>query len=461
MLLLTRPNSCCGPPGHKIGVLFERRLKACEAACQCVKPEAFWYSQVINITARRSAEGHTGMQSLTTSTALWRTGAAVCALALGLGGARIMRAGQNADSLLLDTFEMDVNGWSALGPHASVGTTNESSKVKNGKNALAFNYRIDTAPPAPGEPPVDALVRPVHEGQLTGARSISFWVRSDASAPLALALTEHNGGRYTASLWVAKNQWQHVVLAPEDFTLGDGKDDPKDPDGKLDMDQVESIALINLHAFVALSLKETPVNATLFPLQNGPRALWLDDFSVSRAPVVFDAPAPRTSEGEKGGLWVDALRRDTPAWMPLGTVEMKTDAMAPTTGRALRLDYTRQPGKITAALRDIHATDLSAYDHLEFDIAAAKAGKILLVLEEKTGARYQTILDVEGSSVSSRKAIYFANLAVADDGPKDANGKLDLDQIKNISFVDVTAFLDMMTQPNTLWIGPVRASRSK
>ena len=401
------------------------------------------------------------MRSGRTTVAVWRTGGAILALILGVSAARITRAGQEADTLLLDTFEAGANGWSALGPHASVGTTNESGKVKNGKNALAFNYRIDTAAPAPGEPPIDALVRPVKDGQLTGARSLSFWIRSDASAPLALALTEHNGGRYSASLWVAKNQWQHIVLAPEDFTLGDGKDDPKDPDGKLDMDQVENIALINLHAFVALSLKDMPANASLFPLQNGPRALWLDDFAVSRATAMFDAPAPALPPDEKSGLWVDALRRDTPAWMPLGTVEMKIDANAPASGRALRLDYTQQLGKITAALRDIHATDLTPYDHLEFDIASAHAGKILLVLEEKTGARYQTVMDVPGNNTSSRKAIYFANLAIADDGPKDANGKLDLDQIKNLSFVDVTAFFNMTTQPNTLWIGPIRASRNK
>lgn len=412
--------------------------------------------------AAHAGEGQRRMRSGKTSTALRRAGGITLALVLmGVGTARITRAAHEADTILLDTFETDANGWTALGPHANAGTTNESGKVKNGKNALAFNYRIDTAPANPGEPPIDALVRPVREAQLAGARSVSFWVRSDADAPLALALTERMGGRYTAGFWVSKNQWQHVVLALDDFTLGDGKDDPKDLDGKLDMDQVENIALINLHAFVALSLKDTPLNATLFPLQNGPRALWMDDFSVSRASAAFDTHAPTLPEGEKSGLWVDALRRDTPGWLPLGAVEMKIDANAPTKGRALRLDYTQQMGKITAALRDVHATDLSRYDHLEFDIASAKTGRVLLVLEEKTGARYQTVLDVEGGSVSSRKAIYFANLAVADDGPKDANGKLDLDQIKNLSFVDVTAFLNTTTQPSTLWIGPIRASKNK
>ncbi len=402
------------------------------------------------------------MRSGKTSGALLRAGGITLTLILaGVGGTRLTRAAQEADTILLDTFETDANGWSALGPHANAGTTNESGKVKNGKNALAFSYRIDTAPGNPGEPPIDALVRPVREAQLAGARSLSFWVRSDADAPLALSLTERMGGRYTAGFWVLKNQWQHVVLALDDFTLGDGKDDPKDPDGKLDMDQVENIALINLHSFVALSLKDAPQNAAMFPLQNGPRTLWMDDFSISRANATFDTPSPTLPEGEKSGLWVDALRRDTPGWLPLGAVEMKIDPSAPTKGRALRLDYTQQPGKITAALRDIHAIDLSRYDHIEFDLAAAKPGKVIFILEEKTGARYQTVLDVPGGSVPSRKAIYFANLVVADDGPKDLNGKLDLDQIKNLSFVDVTALLNMTTQPNTLWIGPLRASKNK
>lgn len=375
-------------------------------------------------------------------------------------GAQAAPGGRDDSTIFLDTFETDVNGWTVMGPHGHVGTTNESGKVKNGKSALAFNYRFDVVATNPGELPIDAIIRPVMQGLLTKARAFSFWARSDTNAPLGISLAEKDGGRYLATVWLPKNQWQHVVLTSADFSLTDGKDDPKDPDGKLDMDQVDSIVLLNLWEFLAVGAKEAPAAAALFPPQTGEHTLWIDDFTASSAPPIYDTPEP-TLPTEKRGMWLDSLRRDTLSWVPIGLVEMQLEKKAPTKFRALRLDYTQENGKFTAVIHDLKNVDLSKYDHLEFDIASSKPSKLLLTLEEKNGARYTAVIDVAGSSMSSRKALYFANFKLADDSPKDPDDKLDLDQLKNLTIVDLTAFFNMQTQPNTLWIGPIRASQEK
>lgn len=386
-------------------------------------------------------------------------------LALTLCGSLSIRAqaahgGQDTSTIFQDTFETDVNGWMVIGPHGHIGTTNEIGKFKNGKSALAFNYRFDVVATNPGEIPIDAIIRPVMQGQLTKALSISFWARSDTSAPFAISLAEKDGGRYLAMVWLPKNQWQHVVLTSADFALTDGKDDPKDPDGKLDMDQVDSVSILNLWEFLSVSAKDNPAISAFFPPQTGEHTLWLDDFTASSAPPTYETPEP-TLPVEKRGLWLDSLRRDTLSWLPMGMVEMQLDKMAPTKARALRLDYTQEKGKLTAAVHDLKNVDLSKYDHLEFDVATSKPSKLLLTLEEKNGARYVAIIDVAGNSMPSRKALYFSNFKLADDSPKDLDDKLDLDQLKNLSVVDLTAFFNMQTQPNTLWIGPIRASQEK
>lgn len=369
----------------------------------------------------------------------------------------------DADTVFQDTFETDSAGWMGYGPHARVGTTNESSKVKSGKSALAFNYRIDNGGAAadPGQLPLDALVRSVPDGQLAKARALSFWARTDANTPLALTLTEKNGGgHYMAVIFLAKNQWQHVVVTAEDFYLTDGKDDPKDPDGKLDMDQIESVTLLNLYSYLALSVKDNPGNAALFPAQNGEHSLWLDDFTALTTPPTPDRPEPALPE-EKSGLWLESLRRDTPAWLPLGNVDMKLDAGAPTKGRALRLDYTQEKGKIAAIVHDLHNFNLARCNQFQFDIASIKATKIILVLEEKGGAKYNAIVDVPADSAPAHKAVFFANFTLSDDSPPDTDGKLDIDQVKNITIVDLAAFTAEQAQPNTLWFGPLRASQGK
>jgi hypothetical protein len=142
-------------------------------------------------------------------------------------------------------------------------------------------------------------------------------------------------------------------------------------------------------------------------------------------------------------------------------VEMQLDKAAPIKPRAIRLDYTQEMGKFTAVVHDLHNANLSRYNHLEFDIASSKASKLLIALEEKNGSRYHTIIDIDGDGKPVRKALYFGDFVFADDSPKDPNGKLDPDQLKNLSIADITGYVTMQKQANTLWIGPIRASQSK
>ncbi len=389
--------------------------------------------------------------------------AGVSALALAAVLTIAPRSARADDSIFTDTFETDANTWMGYGPHARVGTTNEAGKVKNGKSALSFNYRLENGGAAveAGQLPLDALVRPIPDGQLAKARALSFWARTDANTPLAVTLTEKNGGgRYVAVIWLPKNQWHQVVLATTDFALTDGKDDPKDPDGKLDMDQIESVTLLNLYAYAALSVKDTPGNAALFPFVTGEHSLWIDDFAALTTLPAPDKPEP-TLPDEKSGLWLESLRRDTLTWLPLGNVEMQVDAKAPTKGRALRLDYTQEKGKFAALIHDMHNVNLTPYNQLQFDVASTKATKLIFVLEEKNGVKYSAFVDVPADSAVARKALFFANFTLTDDSPPDPKGKLDFSQLKNLTIADTAAFTAEQSQQNTLWIGPIRASQSK
>lgn len=396
----------------------------------------------------------------------WRVG--LFALVLGGLGMNFPMVGAQAkvaddSTIFQDRFEADVNGWMGFGPHFHIGTTNEAGKFKSGMSALAFNYRFEVVATNPGELPIDAIVRPIPNGQLAKMRSLSFWAKSDINAPLTVALTEKEGGRYTAVTWIPKNQWVHVVLLPEDFALADGKDDPKDPDGKLDMDQVENISLLNMWEFLPIAAKTNPASVALFPAQTGEHTLWLDDFTASSVTAPFDSPEPLHPETDKNGIWIDGLRRDALNWLPLGSTEMQLDKSAPTKSRAIRLDYSQEMGKVSALVHDLHNLNLTKYDHLEFDIAGSKPAKLVVSLEERGGARYNTVIDLAGGNATSRKALYFSDFKLADDSPPDPNNRLDLDQLKSITILDfsgfVPGFINPPKQEETLWIGPIRATK--
>ena len=219
---------------------------------------------------------------------------------------------------------------------------------------------------------------------------------------------------------------------------------------------MENIAIINVMSMLAMGAGETPESVSLFTKHLGPHTLLLDDFTLSTDPLPAEA-APADPKESKG-IWIDAMNRETLAWMPLGVAQMRLDKTeVPFKGRALRMDYTQGDGPFIAVIHDMRRYNLTKADRLSFEVASAKSAKVLIGLEEKGGARYNALIDVPGDSVPTRKSISFADFALAEDSPKDSNGHLDLDQLKSITIVDATGFFGLGKQKNTLWIGPIRA----
>jgi len=379
---------------------------------------------------------------------------AAAALLVGIGGR--CGAEQTPAALWQDTFEADAGTWAALGPNGKVSVATDPAQVKAGKGALAFSYVVGGKQEAGKESPVpiDVLYRATPDGALAKMRSLRFWIRADDDTPVAVTLAEKEGGRYLTLFWLPKNTWQQVTLAPGDFWLTDDKNDPKDPDNRLDLDQVENVSLLSLWSFLALGAAGSPEAGALLGTHTGAHTLWLDDFAASA-----DAPpALPAAEAADRGVWIDDLRRDLLTWMPLGDVQMRLDTSdAPLKGRALRIDYTQREGKFAALFHDLRRADLSRADQLTFEAASVRSVKLIITLEEKGGARYTASVDVPAGAKPTRFSIPFRDFSVADDSPQDNNAKLDLNQLKTINLVDISGLINKGQEKNTLWIGPIRA----
>lgn len=142
-----------------------------------------------------------------------------------------------AGTLLADDFTRENMAWVPLGGMA-VALAPAPNDAKG--RAVRAVYT-----PAVGN--LTALMRPAAPGVLSGAQSLALQVGSKVDAMFALAVEEVGGARYAASFSVKGGETlQPVTLALAAFQPAPGS---KDDNGKLDMDRVKSLAIIDLAAF--------------------------------------------------------------------------------------------------------------------------------------------------------------------------------------------------------------------
>ena len=346
-----------------------------------------------------------------------------------------------AAPLVQSTFEADAGGWTPLGATAKAAVTHDAASVHSGTGALKFDYPVEKGQ-------MNALLLPTPDGKLAGAQSFSLWVKADHASPLILMLSEKGGGHYSALFTAPAGQWQQVTLAPSDFVLGEGKDDPKDSDNKLDLDQVEAVGVFD---FSQIFVQADSAIATALGIQTGPRSLLLDDFSVGAAPVV---PAVKADPSQ-----IESFAAPQLSWAGLGAVTLSRDTKV-LNGPSLQAVYKPTAGKVVGVLKPLRPGILAGKTTLAFSLASARPTTLLVHLEERGGGKYNYMLEAKGGSAVQPVSIAVTDFRPGDDS-QDADGKLDMDQVNQFSVLDLTG---LMGDPaaggaadNTFWIGPITA----
>ena len=350
---------------------------------------------------------------------------------LGVLLATVAAAQSNPDIILNHTFETEASGWTSLGQGASVRLAHDPAQVHDGTGALAFTYEV--------QPRRTAVAVLQASSAFAAMARLRFWVRADHDTTLAALLAEKKpgGGNYLAWFYAPADVWQQIELAPSDFILGDGPQDPVDSDGKLDLDALQGVGILDLASFVA-GMTENPDIPVTIDRASGTHTLLVDDFQV------LASPAPRHAG-------IDRFDRGFLQWMTLGGMQLKLSAAGnPLEGPALQATYRQTGGEYQVLVRRLANLDLSRATHLAFDIASEHEITLVVSLEVKKpgapqGPRYSLTICPPGG-----REVFHVNLKLADfEGP----GKLDPAQLKSILLADVTG----AEQPNTVWIGNVEA----
>jgi hypothetical protein len=354
---------------------------------------------------------------------------AVCLSLVGFpAGAAPVAAAQNPEVLLHQDFEDQLGGWSTVGPGASLHLVNGPAQAHAGHGALAFSYELKPRQ-------VSAAVLPA-TGELARMQGLRFWLKIDHASAVAVLLSERKpeGGNYTAWVWAQANVWQQVRLTPSDFILSDGPNDPKDADGKLDLDQLQGIGVFDLAAFF-------PTLSAAGPDHSVTHTLWIDDFeAIAGAPAVA------------AGMRIDGFDRGMLGWIPTAGAELKLVAGAenPLREPAMLASYEQTEAPFPSFVRRLGNFDLSKATRLEFDIASEKEGTIAIGLElKKPGAAQGPRFNLPIYPPGERE-VFHVSIKLED---FEGAGKLDPAQLKTLILTDASAAGNGNSGKNTIWIG--------
>jgi hypothetical protein len=347
-------------------------------------------------------------------------------------------AQHESPTLLFQTFDKDASGWTAMGDGAEVRTTRDAARARPGHAALEFTYDI-----APKRFAGAVLGAPESIGRM---RSLRFWARSDHNTALGVLLAEKKpgGGNYVAWFWAPANAWQAIELTPAEFTAADGPNDPVDPDGKLDVDQVNGIGVFDLAQYFS-QFPAGPALPLSVAAQSGRHSLWLDSFEVSAG-----APALPTAAAETAPI--DPPGRGFLQWIAPGQMDLRVSgADGPLGAGALQASYHPVEGRIELLVRRVPNAQLAAARRLVFDIASEREAALMVVIEMTqpgggTGPRFTMPVYPPGG-----REVFHVDLKLADfHGP----GQFDPARWRTIAIIE-TPSAD--AGPNTLWVANLAA----
>ena len=225
------------------------------------------------------------------------------------------------------------------------------------------------------------------------------------------------------------------------------KDAPKDADGKLDLDQVEALGVADM---AQIFVQGDATLAGALGISEGPRKLYLDDFLVNTT-VIPPATTLKSGEGS-----FDTFARPQIGWIPVGEVVVTRVTGKPLGGAGLQAKYHQAPSKIAGISRYVPVDGLTGATKLTLSAASLKPAKIIVQVEERSGGKYNTIIELPGNSGRADLTINFSDLKAAQDSHDD-NNKLDMDKVTQIIFLDATGLMDNTDGDNTFWINNIKA----
>ena len=393
----------------------------------------------------------------------------LCAAAFVCGVRWVSPASAQAAARAVYDFEDGPQGFTpiafkdnALSPDSSATVTVDKA-AKVGAGALNYTYKVEAG----------AFRLLFAEQKLpAGTQSVRFWVRSSVPTALVLSAREEQGANYQLTFYVPAQEWVQLSANLDEFQPDD---ESKDPNRKLDADQVTGLSVSD----IATMLVNAPDEGLklLLPNLQGQRTVWLDDLHLLPARVP-QSRGPVKDETHEAAL-VDNFEGGVIRWMPLkadfgngalkldifpadATVKVLTEAAGPGAartplepgGKGLRFAYTRAAGILFGLNRQVEKDDLARANRLKLSLNLSRKSIVLIQLKEKDGSEYQYMLMPENTVGWQNLDVPFTEFTRSENST-DENNALDAGQIKELTVVDASAFMGLETGDTTMELDAV------
>ncbi|MFQ6099541.1 MAG: hypothetical protein ACE5O2_17545 [Armatimonadota bacterium] len=313
----------------------------------------------------------------------------------------------------------DLEAWNSTDPEAVLTIARDPANVRDGTGALQFSYF----------PREDAWFI-VQTGQLAvaGARSLSFAVKTSEATPLLVGLGEADGSHYDAFIECPENEWVDVQLSVDDLLLRRGDDDEN---GRLDLDQVTQLSFMDCSNMPG-------EEGRALGWKRGQQYMWIDRvaFATDEAPSASEArelaKGIEIILGTHTADWINALA--------VGGAKLRLVRDGDQT--ALRAEYGAGAQRWAGFVTGIGQLDLRGLDTVRMNIRAPENVKVHVLLEERDGSKYESVLQIDGKPGWQTVQCPIADFRL-DDTSADENEQLDLGQLRVIIVV-VDTFTSMV-----------------
>lgn len=331
-------------------------------------------------------------------------------------------------------------------------------QVKSGEGALSYSYKLE-------KDTIRILVLPTKLGPNT--KSIRLWVRSNTATTLAVILREQDETRYSTNLTVPANEWSPIAVNLDELTLSAGA---QDENGKLDLDQVDSLTLLDY----AVTFLASETLAKAIPNPAGPRQLLIDDLQLSTEAAPISTGSYKAGANEYHIL--DNFESGTIRWTPIranfavtppaieffpsdAPLKILAEAAAPGEGKSpvepggkgLRFSYKRAAGQAYALIFDLADRNLKGVHTLKMNLRVTHKSLIVVEVKEKDDSKFQQHVYPDDNKGWRNLSFPLLTLVQADDS-KDENDKLDVDQIKEVAIIDSSPIMADSAPPGDVTI---------
>jgi hypothetical protein len=335
-----------------------------------------------------------------------------------------------------DFAEASVGEWQAVGGEGGK-IAFAKGAFTGGGDAFALSY-----PVGKGKPAV-LFVRGFGDKALQGVTTLAFSLRASETGTYAVTLDEAGGGNWATMVHLEKDAWQEVLLPVKEFILTEGPNDRPDGNGRLDMERVQSVSLVNMRSI--LGQTANPLIEMLFAQKPGTYTLNLGRLSATDA---------------AGASTLDGLNLPQVGWFPAGETKLSLApaSTSPLKSKSLRIGYSVGGGQVGVLFRRVAKGSLAASTGLGWNIASENATTLTFQVEDSEGGKFKTEVKVSGGKNPGTTTVKWSQFTPADDS-KSKREKPDPAKITQVAFIDITGFTEGAKATHTLWLSGLAVTK--